>query len=125
MCVDRIYLYRTLRKTQLKKKKKGPFLIKKEIRLRIEQGRRIHKKKLKPPPKYDCCAGDYSIREWFLEAERFYLKSYIRIRFWLIVKRLILIKEIKILNYRWVYIYKFDEYGRFIKYKVRLMVRGN
>ena len=31
-------------------------------------------------------------------------------------------KEIKILDYRWVYIYKFNKYGRFIKYKVRLMV---
>ena len=31
--VDRIYFYRTLRKTPIKKKKKGPFLIKKEIQL--------------------------------------------------------------------------------------------
>ena len=34
--VDRIYLYYTLRKTPIKREKKGPFLIKKEIRLRIE-----------------------------------------------------------------------------------------
>ena len=33
MCVNRIYLYRTFRKTPIKKEKKGPFLIKKEIRL--------------------------------------------------------------------------------------------
>ena len=38
------------------------------------------------------------------------------------VKRSILTKEIKILDYRWVYIYKFDKYGRFIKYKADLMV---
>ena len=36
ICVDRIYLYRTFYKTPIKKEKKGPFLIKKEIRLRIE-----------------------------------------------------------------------------------------
>ena len=41
------------------------------------------------------------------------------------VKRSILAKEIKILNYKWVYIYKFDKYNRFIKYKTRLMVQGN
>ena len=41
------------------------------------------------------------------------------------VKRLTLIKKIKILDYRWVYIYKFDKHGRFIKYKIQLMVRGN
>ena len=41
------------------------------------------------------------------------------------VKRLTLTKEIKILNYKWVYIYKFDKYNRFIKYKVRLIIQGN
>ena len=30
MYIDRIHLYRTLRKTLIKKKKKGPFLIKKK-----------------------------------------------------------------------------------------------
>ena len=41
------------------------------------------------------------------------------------VKRLTLIKKMKILNWRWVYIYKFNKYGRFIKYKARLMVQGD
>ena len=31
--INRIYLYRTLYKTPIKKEKKGPFLIKKEIQL--------------------------------------------------------------------------------------------
>ena len=69
--------------------------------------------------------GDYSIREWFLKAERSYLESYIRIRFWSMVKRLILAKKIKILDYKWVYIYKFNKYNLFIKYKARLMVQGD
>ena len=33
ICVDRTHLYYTLRKTPIKKEKKGPFLIKKEVRL--------------------------------------------------------------------------------------------
>ena len=41
------------------------------------------------------------------------------------VKRLTLTKKIKILNYKWVYIYKFNKHGRFIKYKAQLMVRGD
>ena len=41
------------------------------------------------------------------------------------IKRLTLAKEVKILDCKWVYIYKFDKYGRFIKYKARLIVRGN
>ena len=31
ICMDRIYLYRTLYKTPIKKEKKGPFLIKKKF----------------------------------------------------------------------------------------------
>ena len=30
ICVDRTYLYRTLRKTPIKRERKGPFLIKKK-----------------------------------------------------------------------------------------------
>ena len=77
MCVDRTYLYRTLRKTPIKREKKGSFLIKKEIRLRIKQGTSIYRKKLEPPPKYNYRAGDYFIREWFLEAEKSHLESHV------------------------------------------------
>ena len=38
------------------------------------------------------------------------------------VKRVTLIKKMKILDCRWVYIYKFNKYSRFIQYKARLMV---
>ena len=41
------------------------------------------------------------------------------------VKTSTLAKKIKILNYRWVYIYKFNKYSRFIKYKIRLIVQGD
>ena len=41
------------------------------------------------------------------------------------VKRSTLAKKIKILDCRWVYIYKFNKYGRFIKYKARLVIRGD
>ena len=34
--IDRIYLYRIFYKTPIKKEKKGPFLIKKEIQLQME-----------------------------------------------------------------------------------------
>jgi hypothetical protein len=30
-----------------------------------------------------------------------------------------------VLNYMWVYIYKFDKYGRLVKCKARLVVRGD
>ena len=125
MCVDRIRFYHTLHKTPIKREKKGHFLTKEEIRLRIQRGRRIHRKELEPPPRYNYCAGDHLIKEWFLIAEKSYLESYVQMRSWSILKRSILIKEIKILDYKWVYIYEFDKYGRFIKCKERFVVRGN
>ena len=36
MCVDRIHLYRTFRKTPIKREGKGFFLMKEEIRLQME-----------------------------------------------------------------------------------------
>ena len=63
MCMDRTHLYRTLRKTLIKKEKKSTFLNKKKIRLRIEQGKRMHRKELKPPPEYDYYAGDHFIKK--------------------------------------------------------------
>ena len=80
MCVDRTHLYHTLCKTPIKREKKKPVLIKKEIRLQIEQGRSIYKKKLKPPPEYDYYVGDHFIKEWFFKVEKSHLKNYIRIR---------------------------------------------
>ena len=124
-CVDRTHLYRTLRKTPIKRERKGPFLTREEIRLRMEQGKSIHRKELEPPPEYDCRAGDHSMREWFLEAERSHLESHVRMRSWSTVKRSTLAKELKILDCRWVYVYKFDKHGRFIKCKARLVVRGD
>ena len=67
----------------------------------------IHRKELELPPKYNYYAGDYLMREWFFETEKSYLKNHVRIRSWSMVKKSTLIKKIKILNYKWVYINKF------------------
>ena len=65
------------------------------------------------------------MKEWFFKTGKSYLENYIQMKFWSMVKRSTLTKKIKILDYRWVYIYKFNKYGRFIKYKTRLMVQGD
>ena len=100
MCVDYTHLYKNLRKNITKKKKKRPFLNKKQIRKRMEKGIAIHRRELEPPPKYNYRAGDYSIKKIFLEAERSHLKNYKRIRSWLKVKRSTVARDIKILNYK-------------------------
>ena len=43
---------------------------------------RIHRRELEPLPEYDCRAGDYFMREWFLEAEKSHLESHNRMRSW-------------------------------------------
>ena len=79
-CVNRIHLYRTLHKAPIKREGKEPFLIREEIRLQIERGRRIYWKKLEPPPKYNYYAGNYSIKKWFLKAEKSHLENHVRMR---------------------------------------------
>ena len=117
--------YRTLCKASIKKEKKELFLIREEFRLRIKRGQRIYRENLEPPPKYNYRAGNHLIKEWFFRAEKYYLENHVRIRPWLTVKRSNLIKKMKILDYKWVYIYKFNKYSRVIKYKTHLIVRGD
>ena len=44
---------------------------------------------------------------------------------WTEVNRSSLQKKIQILDYMWVYVYKFDKHGRLLKCKARLVVRGD
>ena len=91
--------------------------------MRMEKGITIHRRELEPPPEYDCRTGDHSIREWFIKAEKSHLQSHDRTPSWSKVTRLTLARDIKILNCRWVYMYKFDKHGRFKKCKARLVGR--
>ena len=49
ICIDRIYLYRTLRKTPIKREKKEPFLIKKKSDYKWNKIGVYIKKKLEQP----------------------------------------------------------------------------
>ena len=124
MCVDRTHLYRNLRKGPTKEEK-GPFLNKEQIRTRLKKGITIHRRELAVPPEYDCRTGDYPMRELFIKAEKVYLESHNQIHSWSKVLRSSVARDIKILDYKWVYVYKFDKHGRFEKCKVYLIIRGD
>ena len=69
---------------------------------------------------------NYPFRELFIQAKVDYLQSYVEIRFQTEIssynKR---VRGHQVLNYRQVYIYKFNKYRRFVKAKARLVVKGN
>ena len=69
---------------------------------------------------------NHPCRELFLEAIRAYLQTYIteKAPTWEEVEREA-VGNAKLLNCIWVFTYKFDKYGRFVKAKARLVVRGN
>ena len=62
----------------------------------------------------------------FKEAEREHLKSHKMMRSWSeISSRDLRVKGHKVLNCKWVYVYKFNKHSRFIKAKARLIVQGD
>ena len=122
--MDRTHLYRNLRKGPTKKGK-GPFLNKEQIRTRLEKRITIYRRELAIPPKYNCRTGDHPIKKLFIEAEKAHLESHDQMRSWSKVSKSSVARDIKILNCRWVYVYKFDKHGRFKKYKARLIIRGD
>ena len=65
------------------------------------------------------------MREYFQEAERDHLASHEGMRSWEKVKKAVLAKGTQILDCMWVYVYKLDSHGRFLKFKARLAVRGD
>src|SRR5947199_4228200 len=62
----------------------------------------------------------------FEQAELEHLKSHEIMKSWLeIGSRDPWVKGHRMLDFKWVYIYKFDKHGRFLKMKARLVVRGD
>ena len=61
----------------------------------------------------------------FEQAEEDHLKSHHEMKSWIEVQRSSIPKKQQILDCMWVYLYKFDKHGRFLKCKARLVVRGD
>lgn len=86
--------------------------------------RTLYRKDLPQPPSTHRDLEVHPFGAAFEEAEKDHLQSHAQMRSWTEVSRSSL-KDHKILDCRWVYVYKFDKHGRLLKCKARLVVRGD
>jgi hypothetical protein len=92
----------------------------------LKKPKAIHRRNLPSPPDRHTDLIEHPLGYLFEQAEIEHLKSHDLMKSWTeINSRDPRMKGHKILDCRWVYIYKFDKHGRFLKVKARLVVRGD
>lgn len=69
---------------------------------------------------------NHPLGQLFVQAEKDHLQSHQQMRSWReISSKDLRLRANKALDCKWVYVYKFDKHGRFLKTKARLVVRGD
>lgn len=104
----------------------GKTLPKAVIERRMRHNKPIHRRELPPPPERHEDLANHPMGKQFEQAERDHLQSHVEMRSWTEIS----VRDrrsagYKILDCRWVYVYKYDKKGRFVKAKARLVVRGD
>ena len=93
-------------------------------RLMSQQG--VNRRELGPAPSRHDELDSHIMGELFRQAEVDHLKSHQEMRSWVEVdKSDPRAKGSQILDCMWVYVYKFNKHGKFLKCKARLVVRGD
>ena len=92
----------------------------------LRKPRKLHRRDLPPPPKRHADLAEHALGHLFEQAELDHLKSHEDMNSWLEIRaRDPRVKGQKVLDCKWVYVYKFDKHSRFQKVKSRLVVRGD
>jgi hypothetical protein len=102
-----------------------PTLTREQIRERLRQGIPIHIRELPSPPSPFHDYTNHPFREEFKEAELAHLASHAKSNTWDQVPTASISHNTQILDCMWVYTYKFDPNGYWIRCKARLVVRGD
>ena len=86
----------------------------------------LYRRDLPPPPAKHSDLKEHPMGHLFEQAEAVHLESYKQMKSWLeISSRDPQVKGYKVLDCKWVYVYKFDKHSRFQKAKARLVVQGD
>jgi hypothetical protein len=86
----------------------------------------LHRRDLLPLPTKHLDLEKHPLGHLFEQAELVHLKSHETMNSWLeISSRDPRTKGYRVLNCKWVYVYKFDKHGRFLKTKAQLVVQGD
>lgn len=94
---------------------------------KLQTHQAVHRRDLPPVPKRHDHLKDHALGHYFEEAEKVHLQSHKEMKSWVEIRRNDIqhARKKQILDCMWVYAYKFDKHGRFIKCKARLVVRGD
>ncbi|KAJ8131105.1 hypothetical protein O1611_g2520 [Lasiodiplodia mahajangana] len=96
----------------------------KTVEQRLLTKKRVHRTELPPLPKTHRDLDTHPVGEGFRAAERLHLESHKEMASWSEVDQRIAYGKLT-LDCMWVYVYKFNKHGYFIKCKARLVVRGD
>ena len=89
-------------------------------------GRRCHRREMPEPPQRHSELAEHPFGDLFAQAEADHLRGHAEMHSWdEISSQDRRVRGHKVLDCRWVYVYKFDKHGRFQKAKARLVVRGD
>jgi hypothetical protein len=87
---------------------------------------KIHKSELPDLPVYAHNVNNHPFKVLIKETKELHLESHRQMGSWSIISAINQrARDQQILGFIWVYTYKTDKYGRFVKIKARLIVRGD
>jgi hypothetical protein len=104
----------------------GMMVDKAQVKRLLAKGIKLHCSQLPPPPTHHGKLETHAMGELFKEAEHVHLESHKKMKSWReVTQSSVKLTGHQILDCMWVYTYKFDESGQFLKCKARLVVRGD